>query len=286
MDTVVLADRTVTNAEWAEFVAAGGYTDPRWGSVDGWAAREREGWDGPEFDGESNDPVVGVSWYEVEAYCAWRTAQGDPCRMPTDDEWHDAATTSAWRIGDSWATPRYVWEWTSSPAQEDPARRVARGGSGSYPSFYARAAYRFWFIPVNRNNALGVRLARDVAAGRGAERMMTHTCPHALGSAEPCTCGGATCGWWDRLVEARGVVDVAGQHAMLLEMEPGEEVMTSVLRSLAALAAAGLALREACREHDEVARHGDCPVCAALDAFDAALAAALGPRQEQTDEHD
>lgn len=204
MDTVVLADRTVTNAEWAEFVAAGGYTDPRWWSVDGWAAREREGWDGPEFDGESNDPVVGVSWYEVEAYCAWRTAQGDPCRMPTDDEWHDAATTSAWRIGDSWATPRYVWEWTSSPAQEDPARRVARGGSGSYPSYNARATYRFRFFPVNRYNALGVRLARDVAAGRGAERMMTHTCPHALDRAEPCTCGGATCGWWDRMAEARG----------------------------------------------------------------------------------
>lgn len=49
--------------------------------------------------------------------------------------------------------------------------------------------------------------------------MMTNTCPRALGRAEPCTCGGATCGWWDRLVEARGVVDVAGQHAMLLEME-------------------------------------------------------------------
>lgn len=110
--------------------------------------------------------------------------------------------------------------------------------------------------------------------------MTTHTCPRALGRAEPCTCGGATCGGErDPLAEARGLVDVAGQHAMLSEMEPGGEVMGGVLRSLAALAAAGLALREAMARCCGAWESVD-DLCDAVDAFDAALAAALGPRQE------
>ena len=139
--------------------------------------------------------------------------------------------------------------------------------------------------------------------------MMTNTCPRALGRAEPCTCGGATCGGErDPLAEARetmramrvaisgtdeahpwyGPCDGLGVGG---ECSECQRILTAptLRRDICAvcdLAAAGLALREACREHDEVARHGDCPVCAALDAFDAALAAALGPRQEQTDEHD
>lgn len=113
--------------------------------------------------------------------------------------------------------------------------------------------------------------------------MVTNSCLRAISddACAPCTCGGATCGGErDPLAEARGVVDVAGQHAMLLEMEPGGEVMTSVLRSLAALASAGLALREAARA-SEWTTTGDDGVLymipsAALDAFDAALADATG----------
>lgn len=36
-------------------------------------------------------PVVGVSWLDCQAYCAWRTAQDGAVRLPTEAEWERAA---------------------------------------------------------------------------------------------------------------------------------------------------------------------------------------------------
>ena len=36
-------------------------------------------------------PVVGVSWHDAAAYCAWRTRRGSPERLPTEAEWERAA---------------------------------------------------------------------------------------------------------------------------------------------------------------------------------------------------
>ncbi len=37
-------------------------------------------------------PVVGISWYEARAYCAWLSVQtGLPVRLPTKAEWEAAA---------------------------------------------------------------------------------------------------------------------------------------------------------------------------------------------------
>ena len=47
-------------------------------------------------DGAFNNPVqpvVGISWYEARAYCAWLSAQSGLCfRLPTEPEWEAAAT--------------------------------------------------------------------------------------------------------------------------------------------------------------------------------------------------
>src|SRR5690606_20068011 len=44
-----LASRPVTNAEFAAFVAAGGYDDPAWWLSDGWTVARTEGWRAPLY---------------------------------------------------------------------------------------------------------------------------------------------------------------------------------------------------------------------------------------------
>lgn len=91
----------VTEAEYAEFLAA---TDP---------STPRRPLSTPAL------PVTGVSWFDAVAYCDWRTAQGEPMRLPTEAEWECAA-----RGGLEGA--RYAW------GDEIPAW-VPDGGRGPLP---------------------------------------------------------------------------------------------------------------------------------------------------------
>ena len=103
-----LARYPVTNAEYQRFVAAGGYGERRWWAEGGWqflcgAQNAPLGqpalWDAAPFNGPSQ-PVVGVSWYEADAYCRWLSAEGRQAgwlaagarlRLPTALEWERAA---------------------------------------------------------------------------------------------------------------------------------------------------------------------------------------------------
>jgi len=104
-----LADRLVTNAEWLEFMADGGYQRPELWLSDGWARVKEEGWRAPLYwrsaDGEGVDgvwlehtlhgtwpvnlglPVCHVSHYEADAFAAWAGR-----RLPTEAEWEHAAS--------------------------------------------------------------------------------------------------------------------------------------------------------------------------------------------------
>jgi formylglycine-generating enzyme len=67
----------VTRAQYARFLAATGHEQPR-------------DWNDPAFAGDDL-PVVGVSWHDASAYCAWRAREGSDERLPTEAEWEHAA---------------------------------------------------------------------------------------------------------------------------------------------------------------------------------------------------
>lgn len=151
-----IAERAVTNADWLEFMADGGYRNPALWLSDGWAHLQQTGWTAPEYwhedDGQwttftlsgrrpvvAAEPVVHVSYYEADAFARW--AGG---RLPTEFEWEIAAgqrpdlrgqlldpdrahpgPAGSAMVGD-------VWEWTSSAYLPYPGFATGAGAVGEY----------------------------------------------------------------------------------------------------------------------------------------------------------
>lgn len=155
-----IASRAVTNAEYVEFMADGGYRRPQLWLSDGWDAVCAKSWDSPlywehredglwsYFDGtgmhgvEAAAPVCHVSFYEADAYARWSGA-----RLPTEEEWEVTASrfpSQGTLLEDEVFHPRAakgdgfqqafgdVWEWTASPYIAYPGFTPAEGLLGEY----------------------------------------------------------------------------------------------------------------------------------------------------------
>jgi formylglycine-generating enzyme required for sulfatase activity len=86
-----------------------------------------------------NVPMIGVSWWEAEAYCAWLTVQrgtadGMVIRLPTEAEWEKAARGGVEVDG---GRRRYPWGWVWNAAKANVEGRL--GGVcpvGCFPRGY------------------------------------------------------------------------------------------------------------------------------------------------------
>jgi ergothioneine biosynthesis protein EgtB len=161
LEAFLLASRPVTNAEYLEFIEAGGYRQPAPWLSDGWATVEARSWEAPLYwrrDGgifttltlsgrrelRPEEPVCHVSYYEADAFARWSGA-----RLPTEFEWERAAAAlpvegnfvEDGRLHPSPApthgeTPVQlfgdVWEWTRSPYVPYPGYHPPAGALGEY----------------------------------------------------------------------------------------------------------------------------------------------------------
>ena len=142
----------ITNAQFAQFIADGGYSTQSYWTTNGWTWKASTTqplfWTDINFNG-INQPVASVSWYEAVAFCNWRsvkeslnpaynsagqaTLSANGYRLPTEVEWEYAAAKGgsgqperiyAW--GDTWYENKAVC--SVSPAS---ASKTADVGSKS-----------------------------------------------------------------------------------------------------------------------------------------------------------
>lgn len=102
----------VTCGQYREFIAAGGYHNPKWWSKSGWEWLQATSATQPLYwtsgPAQESHPVCGVSWYEADAYCRFKGK-----RLPTEAEWEKAAS---W---DAAIETKRIYPW----GEEEPALR-------------------------------------------------------------------------------------------------------------------------------------------------------------------
>ncbi len=182
----------VSWAQYAEFVADGGYDRPEFWLPAGWdwlhALARQEGRRAPRHVEQigvargggqggvlqtlfgqaqrraGDQPAMHLSWWEADAWCRWAGR-----RLPTEVEWELAAHVAA-RRGFRWGD---VWEWTASSFQgypgfsADPYRdysepwfgthKVLRGASFATRARLKSPKYRNYYLPQRDDIFSGFR---------------------------------------------------------------------------------------------------------------------------------
>ena len=181
LDDFAISSQLVTNAEFIEFIDAGGYTDFRLWHSEGWDwvgqnqiesplywHHRAGGWHHFTFGGlrqlPLGAPVCHVSYYEAAAFAEWKGM-----RLPTEAEWEAANSKFNWGKR---------WEWTNSAYLPYPGFKKAAGAVGEYngkfminqmvlrgastitPPGHCRASYRNFFHPHLRWQFTGIRMVK------------------------------------------------------------------------------------------------------------------------------
>ena len=183
LEPFAISQRLVSNAEYAAFIADGGYKRADLWMSEGWALVQDRGWQAPRYwrgewefslAGRSprhpDAPVRHISWFEADAYARWAGA-----RLPEEAEWELAATSR--QLAQVFGC---LWQWTGSPYRPYPGFAPAAGAIGEYngkfmssqfvlrgscfltPAGHERLSYRNFYPPHSRWMASGIRLAKGV----------------------------------------------------------------------------------------------------------------------------
>ncbi len=181
LNSYSISSKLVTNSEYLEFMANGGYKDFNlwhaeawdwlntnhisqpmyWHNIEGeWHQYTLNGLQKLDMDA----PLSHISYFEAFAYAQWKG-----CRLPTEFEWEAANDQFDWGSR---------WEWTESaylpyPGYAKPEgaigeyngkfmvnQKVLRGGSVATPSHHTRPTYRNFFQTNLRWQFNGLRLAK------------------------------------------------------------------------------------------------------------------------------
>nr|MBV6630468.1 ergothioneine biosynthesis protein EgtB [Oceanococcus sp. HetDA_MAG_MS8] len=162
LNAYALASRPVSQGEWLEFMADGGYTTANLWLSDGWAwvqagtrraplywyQDQGEWWQFTLHGAQRvnpDRPVAHLSFYEAAAYALWAGARlpteaewevlaaqilpagtlpGAPCDSDFESQYVAATASSDWHGG--------VWEWTASSYAPYPGFRPPSGALGEY----------------------------------------------------------------------------------------------------------------------------------------------------------
>ncbi len=202
LEPFALSSRLVTNGEWDEFIAGGGYSNAAHWLSDGWVWVKSEAisaplyWDdkGRQFTHagwqtrDPNAPVTHISYYEADAFATWAGA-----RLPTELEWEAIAQTQDAGGGNQFdghggtVMPTGgaslfgdCWQFTRSAYLPYPRFKTAEGAVGEYNGKFmsgqfvlrgascatarghSRSSYRNFFYPHQRWQFTGLRLAKDI----------------------------------------------------------------------------------------------------------------------------
>lgn len=157
-----LAERPVSNQDWCDFIADGGYRNALLWLSEGWQRVQAGSWGAPlywrhvegqrrqmtllgELPLDLSAPVSHISYFEADAYARWAGH-----RLPTESEWELAASEQpvagnfsdsghfrpmpCARRGDGGLRQLFgdVWEWTASPFTAYSGFRAKSGAIGEY----------------------------------------------------------------------------------------------------------------------------------------------------------